>query len=124
MLPRLRDGKLHQAKATTNKVERKAPMVVSSVSMRYTVEKVKVETVGEGGDKVKVETVREGDEGRKEPKARGPEHQDKDLGGGDQNLTATKAEDSAIPVWLQNYAIHTGLTSDPKGRGHMEEGIN
>jgi hypothetical protein len=126
---------LHRAKAAT-KVRRETPKVVRSASDLPQVDKGKegtlkertvkrkaetvVETVKEDEDETVVETVKEDEDGAE---SRGPKRQVKDPGG-DRNLTATKADDSAIPVWLWNDAVHAGLTSDPAGQGHTKERID
>jgi hypothetical protein len=87
---------------------------------------VQVETVVEEADldspTIRVETVMEDLDAESGPPS--ATTSSKPLLGGNRNLIATKADNSAIPVWLWNDAIREGLSSDPATRGHMEGQIN
>jgi hypothetical protein len=53
-----------------------------------------------------------------------PETQGNDQDDWDRDLKATKADDAAVPIWLWNDAIRSGLGSDPGTRGHDEKAVD
>jgi hypothetical protein len=73
----------------------------------------------DGPGEVKVEDVHNDSEYVEPPETQGKDQDDRD-----RDLKATKADDAAVPIWLWNDAIRSGLGSDPGTRGHDEKAVD